>query len=113
MRYAEEVELVEEEMRRVLQFLEWRAGWWRSLIGLREGLQPEAALREGHLAYAWKQAAYMDGLAARFRKTWKDVPDYLARARKDYAVLGPDDEDDAGEATDDAGEHADTAWLSD
>jgi hypothetical protein len=76
-------------------------------------LQPEAALREGHLAYAWKQAAYMDGLAAWFQKTWKDVPDHLVRARKDYAVLGPDDEDDAGEATDDTGEHADTAWLSD
>jgi hypothetical protein len=34
LRYAEEVDLLEEEMRRVLQFLEWRASWWRAQIGL-------------------------------------------------------------------------------
>ncbi|KAF8069134.1 hypothetical protein FPV67DRAFT_1415501 [Lyophyllum atratum] len=28
MRWAEEVELVQEEMRRVLAFLSWKAGWW-------------------------------------------------------------------------------------
>jgi hypothetical protein len=88
MRYAEEVELVEEEMRRVLQYLRWRAGWWRSLVGLRDALQPDTALREGHFAYACKQAAYMEGLAARFEATWKDVPGYLrdpARPTQLYA----------------------------
>ncbi|KAJ7099018.1 hypothetical protein C8R44DRAFT_593419, partial [Mycena epipterygia] len=28
-RWTEEVDLLEEEMRRILVFLEWRAGWWR------------------------------------------------------------------------------------
>ncbi|KAJ6466504.1 hypothetical protein DFH09DRAFT_1485378 [Mycena vulgaris] len=81
MRYAEEVDLLEEEMRRVVQFMDWRADWWRSLLGLRAAVQPDAALREGHAAYAHKQAGIMAGLSARFQELWKDVPAYLKIAR--------------------------------
>ncbi|KAG2750254.1 hypothetical protein P692DRAFT_20421062 [Suillus brevipes Sb2] len=31
MRWAEEVELLHEEMRRVLQFLRWHAAWWHAV----------------------------------------------------------------------------------
>jgi hypothetical protein len=34
MRYAEEVDLLEEETRCVLQFMDWQADWWMSLVGL-------------------------------------------------------------------------------
>jgi hypothetical protein len=80
MRYAEEVDLLQEEMRRVVQFMDWRRDRWRSLVGLRAHRQHDAALREGHSAYALKQAWYMDGLSTRFRTLWKDVPAFLQQA---------------------------------
>lgn len=111
MRYAEEIDLLEEEMRRVVHFLRWRVWWWRSLIGLRSAVQPDAALREGHAAYAEKQALYMEGLAARFEKMWEDVPAFIAMAREDYATMQP--EDDAEVSGDDEGpEEVDSGWLS-
>jgi hypothetical protein len=30
MRWQEEVELLQEEMRRTLQYLEWQAVWWET-----------------------------------------------------------------------------------
>ncbi|KAJ6470678.1 hypothetical protein C8R47DRAFT_1222567 [Mycena vitilis] len=93
MRYAEEVDLLEEEMRRVTQFLDGRADWWMSLVGLRAALQPDAALREGHRAYAEKQAGYTTALSARFSKMWKDVPEFLVGLRRTYASLQEDDSD--------------------
>jgi succinate dehydrogenase/fumarate reductase flavoprotein subunit len=81
MPYAEEVDLVEEEMRRVLQLLRWRAEWWRWLVGRQAEGQLEP-LREGHAAYAHKQAAYMDTLVKNFEKLWKDVPAFLERVLK-------------------------------
>ncbi|KAJ7886289.1 hypothetical protein B0H13DRAFT_2342938 [Mycena leptocephala] len=80
MRYSEEVDLLQEEMRRVVQFMDWRRDRWRSLVGLRAHRQHDAALREGHSAYALKQAWYMDGLSTRFQTLWKDVPAFLQQA---------------------------------
>ncbi|KAJ6605141.1 hypothetical protein B0H10DRAFT_607302 [Mycena sp. CBHHK59/15] len=110
MRYAEEVELLEEEMRRVRQFLDWRAGWWRSLVGLRSAMQPDAALREGHAAYAGKQAGYMAGLSARFTKMWEDVPRFLEGAHATYATMCADDGDDEEEEQEER--EAESGWLS-
>ncbi|KAJ7821478.1 hypothetical protein B0H14DRAFT_3089114 [Mycena olivaceomarginata] len=117
MRYAEEVNLLEEEMRRVLQFLGWRAEWWRSLVGLRAESQ-SPALREGHAAYAHRQAAYMEGLQSRFRSQWRDIDKLLTSARKTYATMLPDeDEEETDKDTDtDEGEQgagSAAAWLSD
>jgi hypothetical protein len=117
MRYAEEVDLLEEEMRRVLQFLGWRAEWWRSLVGLRAESQ-SPALREGHAAYAHRQAAYMEGLQSRFRSQWRDIDKLLTSARKTYATMLPDeDEEETDKDTDtDEGEQGAgpaAAWLSD
>ncbi|KAJ7683938.1 hypothetical protein B0H14DRAFT_2422270, partial [Mycena olivaceomarginata] len=96
MRYAEEVDLLEEEMRRVLQFFEWRADWWRSQVGLRAGGQ-SGALREGHAAYAYKQAGYMDGLRARFSDEWSSVAKLLEVARRSYAGMAAAVEEEDGE----------------
>ncbi|KAJ6479437.1 hypothetical protein C8R47DRAFT_1218996 [Mycena vitilis] len=106
MRYSEEVDLLEEEMRRVVVFLDWRAAWWRSLLGLRTAMQPDAALQEGHAAYVHKQAGYMSGLADRFRKLWASVPEYLVMARAHYATLVPDEDEEREMASETAGE-----WL--
>ena len=53
-RWDEEVQLVAEEMRCVLAFLEWKAGWWD-----RQGeaqLNVSYDILEGACAYATKQA---------------------------------------------------------
>ncbi|KAJ6582403.1 hypothetical protein B0H19DRAFT_930041 [Mycena capillaripes] len=107
MRYTEEVDLLQEEMRRVVQFMDWRRDWWRSLVGLRAAVQPDTALREGHSAYAHKQAAYMGGLSTRFQKLWEDVPKFLDEASTLFTSLQGDD-DGEGEDLEDG-----TAWLSD
>ncbi|KAJ6484707.1 hypothetical protein C8R45DRAFT_1147586 [Mycena sanguinolenta] len=95
MRYAE-VELLEEEMRRVLQFLDWRAGWWMSLVGLRAERQADAALREGHAAYARKQSWYMTAMREGFAHEWRDVGRFLDLTRAEYASMEADEEGSDG-----------------
>ncbi|KAJ6517927.1 hypothetical protein C8R47DRAFT_959948, partial [Mycena vitilis] len=112
MRYREEVDLLEEEMRRVLQFQEWRAAWWKGLVGLRADLQPDAALREGHAAYAWKQAGYMEKIGTRFGKMWADIPGYLASNREMYDTMEDEDaEDEDVEGDEGEGGDAVARWL--
>jgi hypothetical protein len=86
MRYAEEINLLEEEMQCGLQFLQWRADWWTLLVGLWAGKQEELALREGHAAYARKQVGYMQGLQDRFEHQWRDMAMELEVARESYSL---------------------------
>ncbi|KAJ7096966.1 hypothetical protein C8R44DRAFT_586248, partial [Mycena epipterygia] len=67
-RWREEVDLLEEEMRWVQQFLQWRSDWWKGQVGLR-GLS-EGPQLEGESAYALCQAAMQSDLCARFGKEW-------------------------------------------
>ncbi|KAG2358779.1 hypothetical protein BDR07DRAFT_1452576 [Suillus spraguei] len=60
--WAEEVDLLQEEMCWVLQFFNWQANWW-------EG-QGAAARDEGLCAYASQQANIRHRLAARFHSIW-------------------------------------------
>ena len=53
-RWEEEVILLDEEMRRVLEFCKWKASWWGEQINRREGLAEPLA--EGLRAYAEEQA---------------------------------------------------------
>jgi len=55
-------------MRRVLQFLEWKANWWMDQGNLRQGVSVE--LHEGCTAYAAKQAGIMLSLATSFAQDW-------------------------------------------
>jgi hypothetical protein len=68
MHWAEEVDLLEEEMCRIGQFLQWRSDWWNAKVDLR-GL-PEGPQREGETAYAKRQAAVQTRLAADFAVEW-------------------------------------------
>ncbi|KAG0708157.1 hypothetical protein DFH29DRAFT_979482 [Suillus ampliporus] len=57
MHWAEEVELLKEEMRRILQFLEWDAQHWDER-GLENTLEDAGEdEREGRMAYAKRQAS--------------------------------------------------------
>jgi len=53
-RATEEVRLLREEMRRLVEFLNWKARWWMAMQALRT--PNDRALREGLTSYAVKQA---------------------------------------------------------
>ncbi|KAG1872264.1 hypothetical protein F4604DRAFT_1881048 [Suillus subluteus] len=71
-RWEEEVQLLREEMRRVLAFFEWQAGWWDAQSSGRTFGSPEAA--EGAVAYARRQASLRRSLASHFRSMWEVTP---------------------------------------
>jgi hypothetical protein len=68
MRWSEEVELLEEEMRRVLRFLQWHATWWKEQAH-RRACEKEAD-SEGLQAYALRQADLRESLRERFILLW-------------------------------------------
>ncbi|KAF9547934.1 hypothetical protein CPC08DRAFT_729614 [Agrocybe pediades] len=84
MRLDEELELVQEEMRRVLAFLDWHAEWW-STRGDGGGWKvvPEPAISEGMRAYRSRQAALRRALRDQFKETWKDVEDLVEKCKKE------------------------------
>lgn len=53
-RWEEDVVLLDEEMRRVLEFCHWKAAWWMEQVPLREDVS--GPLAEGLQAYAAEQA---------------------------------------------------------
>ena len=69
-RWSEEVELLQEEMRRVVAFLEWKAEDWLAKVGAR-GANITFDVRSGLDAYARKQAAVYRDLAISFVKLWR------------------------------------------
>ncbi|KAG2029346.1 hypothetical protein BDR03DRAFT_936849 [Suillus americanus] len=66
-RWEEEVLLLREEMRRVLAFFEWQAGWWD-----KQGTQRQF----GALAYAHRQATLHRRMSTHFRSLWEAVPSW-------------------------------------
>jgi len=69
--WEEEVQLVVEEMRRILCYMDWRSHYWRSLVSKREVL--DATVNEGIAAYAEKQAYIAQMMAHRFSQRWLSV----------------------------------------
>ncbi|KAG2037090.1 hypothetical protein BDR03DRAFT_934153 [Suillus americanus] len=70
-RWFEEIQLLLEEMRRVLEFLDWQTKWWEARVTLRVAEQSED--NEGLVAYAKRQAAIRRSLSAKFRASWHHV----------------------------------------
>jgi hypothetical protein len=68
-RWAEEVELLQEEMRRVVMFLEWRSVDWSTKVDARKGTST-SDVQSGLGAYARKQSAVYHHLAVSFAKLW-------------------------------------------
>lgn len=75
-RWKEEVELLVEEQRRVLQFLHWQEDWWLGKeVAL--GSTNDMSLKEGLAAYALRQAAIRRDLRIHFTKMWQDTQRYV------------------------------------
>ncbi|KAF8233705.1 hypothetical protein L208DRAFT_1014137, partial [Tricholoma matsutake] len=75
MQFREEVELLTEEMLRVLQFLTWQEQWWKTKGQLDMG---GPAMNSGGLhAYAERQAALRCSLREHFAGMWSDIPHYM------------------------------------
>ncbi|KAF9554491.1 hypothetical protein CPC08DRAFT_737663 [Agrocybe pediades] len=70
-RWEEEVLLLREEMRRVLEYHKWKATWWESQAKRRNS--NDAALNSGLAGYASKQAAIQLRRAKKFAFTWFPV----------------------------------------
>lgn len=70
-RWTEDALLLLEEMRRVLDFEERKADWWRSRAHLRSS-EPEH-LRHGLVAYAERQAALHERIASGHARYWLSV----------------------------------------
>ena len=67
-RWNEELELVVEEMRRVLAFHGWKAKWWFERADMRTDLTGDELT--GSQAYAAKQAFYWGAMVDKFRSMW-------------------------------------------
>ena len=68
MRWKEELMLIQEEMRRVISFHEWKADWWRDCASVRD--HPDQALLSGISGYANKQADISVRLAEQCARQW-------------------------------------------
>ena len=71
-RWEEEVILLQEEMRRVVHFLEWKSQDWLSKTDARSGVVTPA-VRAGLSAYAKKQGSVYHNLALRFCRRWSST----------------------------------------
>jgi hypothetical protein len=69
-RWAEEVNLLQEEMRRTLQYLDWQASQWRNEASLRTDLEP--AIAAGIQAYSLKSADCCLRLRTYFAACWTE-----------------------------------------
>lgn len=67
-RWEEEVLLIQEEMRRVVEYLMWKADWWRGQTGRRS--VGDTDILHGVAAYAHKQAAISSALAVSCVRRW-------------------------------------------
>ncbi|KAJ7022851.1 hypothetical protein C8F04DRAFT_970965 [Mycena alexandri] len=77
LRQCEQLDLLEEEMRRILQFLRWRADRWEQRAGQCPQAPEDDADRVPGVVYAPKHAAYAEGNK------------YCARAHSSLRRCGP------------------------
>lgn len=91
-RWSEEVLLLLEEMRRVIEFFKWQAKWWKDRGTAAIFAKP--AHQEGGLAYAARQAHIRLTMVKHIQELWVAVPSIV------QSQLLPDDEDDTAETAD-------------
>ncbi|KAJ7017626.1 hypothetical protein C8F04DRAFT_1279060 [Mycena alexandri] len=104
-RWTEEVDLLEEEMRRIQQFLTWRADMWEAQVG-RCGTQVDEIQLEGDAAYARRQAAFQRGLCNAFAVKWAHLSAMISGGRTGIVpqVAAAEDEGSEGEEESDGSE---------
>ena len=103
----EEVLRLKEEMRQVLESLEWKATWWmdRSKVSRTVGKD----IQEGLVSYAHRQSSVQKALAHKFRELWKsplaDATEGPEGAQTTAGAGGEAiDEDDEEESEDEDGD---------
>ena len=69
--WEEELLIIQEEMRRVLAFFEWKSVWWVEQANRRQQL--EKSIESGVAAYAHKQAKICLRMAARCAAHWLPI----------------------------------------
>ncbi|KAJ6448587.1 hypothetical protein C8R45DRAFT_1132896 [Mycena sanguinolenta] len=99
MRWAEEVDLLEEEMRRVKEFLWWRSHWWTARVDGRQ--LPAGPQCEGEAAYATRQAAIHATMATEFTKEWEALAGLIQQGRAGVLVEEDEQEDEEKDEQDD------------
>ncbi|KAA1478738.1 hypothetical protein DENSPDRAFT_788380, partial [Dentipellis sp. KUC8613] len=70
-RWNEEVQLLTEEMRRVLVFLQWKQAWWYSRVDARP--DAPADIKSGLRGYATRQCLIYNNLATSFKNQWTSL----------------------------------------
>ncbi|KAH8102763.1 hypothetical protein DFH11DRAFT_1735402 [Phellopilus nigrolimitatus] len=92
-RWREETVLVVEEMRRTLEYCDWKAAWWREQAALRI-VSEDPTLTSGLHACAEKQAVIWEGLGTSFATRW-----YKMVTARGHALDWPERYRIVGEAT--------------
>ncbi|TFY52492.1 hypothetical protein EVJ58_g9986, partial [Rhodofomes roseus] len=75
-RWQEDIELVREEMRRVLAYHKYKADEWESKANVRPALPDD--YREGVSAYAHRQADIRTTMQSICEKAWRYVGTWIA-----------------------------------
>lgn len=101
-RWNEEYKLIQEEMRRTVADLEWKAGWWRRQATRRS--VEDASLAQGLYACAERQANQLDMLALSCVKKW--IP-LLRENGADVLWAGQYQMGESGEKDDDENKSSD------
>ncbi|KAJ7605598.1 hypothetical protein DFH06DRAFT_1348568 [Mycena polygramma] len=91
-RWAEEVLLLREEMRRVLRYLDWQARMWDERKTGRE-TQVSGGIQAGLVAYASQQAAFHRRIAEFFKSQWSINLGDAAKSVVASAAAAADDDD--------------------
>jgi hypothetical protein len=84
-RWKEELILVDEEMRRCLEYCAWKSNWWQSMANLRQcsssstRLAMPAALTEALNAYALEHSFTERRRLNRWKGTWEALRDRAAK----------------------------------
>ncbi|KAA1478735.1 hypothetical protein DENSPDRAFT_788366 [Dentipellis sp. KUC8613] len=131
-RWKEEIELLTEEMRRTLVFLQWKEKWWYAKLEARLDAPPD--IRSGLRAYAMRQCLIFNGIAMSFKTLWDPLckdshlhtqfPDIIQCLYPSEAQSAPlssmndnlesDESDESGdEQCDDPGDDTDEDFVED
>jgi hypothetical protein len=81
-RWREEVLLVEEEMRRALEFSRWLSSWWIHQATTRTGITSH--LQEGLSAYATEMGDMENRRLNSWRLTWQSIRERAELVLKKY-----------------------------
>lgn len=79
LRWIEEVKILEEEMRRTMEYHQWFSRRWEVYAGLT--FHRQAELLEGTRAYAFRQASIRRSMAAYCERAWTFVKQWICIGR--------------------------------